>query len=119
MIAEDLDAFLDDFGVPVSSGVVSGVGILDQNSEIALGGEAVFIDYLLTVKTSTFGALTYGDQVSVDGVGYKVESQPLRIDDGRFCRVPLVRLTGDAPPEYIVDGGAAEADGILYDGGGA
>ena len=50
----------------------------------------MFIDYLLTVETTTFGGLTYGDAVTVDGTAYKVEHQPLRFDDGTFCRVPLV-----------------------------
>lgn len=88
---EDLSIFLDlgGFGVPVNAGAVSGVGILDQNSEIILGGEAVMIDYLLTVRTDQFGAISYGDAVTVDGIVYKAEHQPMRFDDGKFCRVPL------------------------------
>jgi hypothetical protein len=91
---EDLSVFLDlnGFGVPVTAGAVSGVGILDQNSEIALGGEAVFIDYLLIVQASIFGNLTYGDTITVDGASYKVEHQPMRFDDGAFCKVPLMKV---------------------------
>jgi len=98
MFTEDLSVFLnlDGFGVPVVAGAVSGVGILDQNSEIILGGELTVIDYLLTVPTATFGALTYGDLVTVDGVSYKVETQPQRFDDGAFCRVPLVMVNAAA-----------------------
>ncbi|NDC35670.1 MAG: hypothetical protein EBZ51_09915, partial [Synechococcaceae bacterium WB9_2_112] len=70
--------------------------ILDQNSEIILGGELTVIDYLLTVRTDQFGGLTYGDTVTVDGVSYKVETQPQRFDDGAFCRVPLVINTAAA-----------------------
>jgi hypothetical protein len=90
---EDLSVFLDlnGFGVPVVAGAVSGVGILDQNSEMILGGELTIIDYLLTVPTSTFGSLGYGDAITVDGVSYKCETQPQRFDDGSFCRVPLVK----------------------------
>jgi hypothetical protein len=90
---EDLSVFLDlnGFGVPVTAGAVSGVGILDQNSELILGGELTIIDYLLTVPTSTFGSLGYGDAITVDGVSYKCETQPQRFDDGTFCRVPLVK----------------------------
>jgi hypothetical protein len=118
---EDLSVFLnlDGFGVPVVAGAVSGVGILDQNSEIILGGELTIIDYLLTVPTATFGALTYGDLVTVDGVSYKVETQPQRFDDGAFCRVPLVKADPDPAIDYILDGGAAVAAGTIYDGGGA
>jgi len=121
MFTEDLSVFLnlDGFGVPVVAGAVSGVGILDQNSEIILGGELTIIDYLLTVPTATFGGLTYGDLVTVDGVSYKVETQPQRFDDGAFCRVPLVKADPDPAIDYILDGGAAVAAGTIYDGGGA
>jgi len=98
MFTEDLSVFLDlnGFGVPVVAGAVSGAGILDQNSEIILGGELTVIDYLLTVPTATFGALAYGDLVTVNGVSYKVETQPQRFDDGAFCRVPLVMVNAAA-----------------------
>ena len=76
--------------VSVVAGAASGRGFLAQNSELAMGGEIVFIDYLLTVETATFGSLIYGDSITVDGTQYKVESQPLRVDDGTFCKVPLV-----------------------------
>jgi len=89
--AELLDPFLADFGVAVTAGAVSGLGILDQNSELILGGEITIIDYLLTVPTATFGSLSYGDVIVVDGQSYKCETQPQRFDDGTFCRVPLVK----------------------------
>lgn len=91
---EDLNAFLDldGFGVPVTAGAVSGVGILDQNSEIILAGEITIIDYLLTLPTASFGSLSYGDLVTVDGTSYKCETQPQRFDDGKFCRVSLVKM---------------------------
>jgi hypothetical protein len=95
---EDLSAFLDlnDFGVPVVAGAVSGVGILDMNSELILGGEINVIDYLLTVPTATFGGLGYGSVITVDGTGYKCETQPMRFDDGTFCRVALVPFAAAA-----------------------
>ena len=119
--AEDLTVFLDldGFGVPVVAGAVSGVGILDVNSELVLGGEAVMIDFLLTARTDQFGSLGYGDTITVDGQNYKVEHQPMRFDDGAFCRVPLVKVTPDPAIDYILDGGAAVASGTVYDGGGA
>lgn len=104
MITEDPSIFLADFGVPVVAGAVSGTGILDLNSEIILGGEAVMIDYLLTVPTATFGGLSYGDGITVNGTNYKVESQPLRFDDGTFCRVPLVPGAGDSPADPSLQG---------------
>ena len=92
---EDLSVFLglDGFGVPVSAGAVSGVGILDINSELILGSEINVIDYLLTVPTATFGNLGYGQAITVDGVGYEVETKPMRFDDGVFCRIPLMKVT--------------------------
>ena len=97
---EDLTAFLDlnGFGVPVTAGAVSGVGILDLNSELILGGEINVIDYMLTVPTALFGTLGYGDAITVDGTSYKVETAPMRFDDGTFCRVPLVPGVGTPPP---------------------
>jgi hypothetical protein len=101
---ELLDPFLADFGVAVTAGAVSGLGILDQNSEIILGGEITIIDYLLTVPTATFGSLGYGDAITVDGTSYKCETQPQRFDDGTFCRVPLVKVSADQVPVLILDG---------------
>jgi hypothetical protein len=75
--------------VSVVAGAASGRGFLAQNSELILGGEITIIDYLLTVPTATFGSLSYGDAITVDGASYKVETQPQRFDDGSFCRVPL------------------------------
>lgn len=103
---EDLTVFLDlnGFGVPVTAGAVSGVGILDLNSELILGGEINVIDYMLTVPSATFGTLGYGDAITVDGVSYKVETSPMRFDDGTFCRVPLVKVTAEQVPVLILDG---------------
>jgi hypothetical protein len=88
---EDPSAFLGMDAKPVTAGAISGKGYLDQNSEIILGGEITVIDLLLTVPTATFGSLSYGDLVTVDGTSYKCETQPQRFDDGTFCRVPLVK----------------------------
>jgi len=76
--------------VSVVAGAVSGRGFLMQNSELILGGEINVIDYLLTVPTATFGGLGYGSVITVDGTSYKCETQPMRFDDGTFCRVALV-----------------------------
>ena len=103
---EDLDVFfdLDGFGVPVVAGAVSGVGILDQDSEMIFGGEVTVIDYLLTVPTATFGSLGYGQAITVDGESFKVEMQPQRFDGGVLCRIPLIKLTADQVPVLILDG---------------
>jgi len=90
--------------VSVVAGAVTGQGFLSQNSELILGGELTIIDYLLTVPTTTFGSLGYGDAITVDGVNYKCETQPQRFDDGAFCRVPLVKSDPDQAPVLILDG---------------
>ena len=105
--------------VSVVAGAVSGHGFLSQNSELILGGEITIIDYLLTVPTALFGGLTYGDTLTADGNTYKVEHQPMRFDDGTFCRVPLVKITAEQANGIILDGGGALSSGVLYDGGGA
>ena len=104
--AEDLDAFVDadEFAVSVTINGSTGTGILDQNSDVTLGGEVVFIDYILTARTSFAGSLSYGDIIGVDGNSYKVEMQPLRIDDGAFCRVPLVLSSVAAFKLLLEDG---------------
>ena len=103
---EDLDAFVDadEFAVSVIINGSTGTGILDQNSDVTLGGEVVFIDYILTARTSFAGSLTYGDVITVGGSPYKVEMQPLRIDDGAFCRVPLVLSSVAAFKLLLEDG---------------
>jgi hypothetical protein len=90
--------------VSVVAGAVPGQGFLKLNSEVVLGGQAVDVDYLLEVLTAEFGNLSYGDLITVDGVAYKVEHQPMRFDDGTFCRVPLVKLDADQVPVLVLDG---------------
>jgi len=97
---EDLDIFLDldGFGVPVTAGAVSGVGILDVNSELIFGGEINTIDYLLTVSTALFGNLGYGSTLVVDGQTYKAETAPMSFDDGLLCRSPLSKVAAAVAP---------------------
>lgn len=75
--------------VSISAGAVTGLGFLSKNSELVLGGQAVIIDYLLKCLTSEFGGLSYGDTIQVAGTSYKVEQQPMQIEDGLFCIIPL------------------------------
>jgi hypothetical protein len=89
MIEADANLFLQDFGLSVTAGAVSGIGVLDQNSEIVLGGQVISVEYSLTCISSLFGNLKYGDAVVVNGVNYTVQHQPMRLDDGLFCMVSL------------------------------
>jgi hypothetical protein len=96
---EDIDLFLADFGVQVTAGTTSGLGILDMPSEIVADGVVLTTDYKLTCKTTLFGGLVYGDTVTVDGVNYTVR-EVMRLDDGAFCDLMLMRI----PPDGTVVG---------------
>jgi hypothetical protein len=101
MLAEDLSVFLADFGVSFTAGAVSGVGILDKESELELGGEYLAIDEILTAETSLVGDLAYGDDLVIGTQNYKVAHQPRRFDDGTFSRVPLIAVAA-AAVSYLV-----------------
>jgi hypothetical protein len=92
---EELDLFLSDFGVPVSAGAVTGVGVLDMPSQVVADGMVLTTDYKLTVKTSVFGGLLYGDAITVDGIAYQVR-EAMKVDDGRFTELMLTKLAPDA-----------------------
>lgn len=104
------DLLLSDFGLSITAGAVSGLCILDENSEIILGGQVVMVDYTATCRTDMFGGLQYGSGVSVDGKGYTVRHEGLRLGDGAFCVIPLERLeiqNGTVPPA-VIGGPAAD-----------
>jgi len=91
-ITDDASFYLADFGVPVTAGASSGLGILDQNSEMLLGDQVVSVDYALTCEASLFGRLDYGGLITVAGNVYEVRHQPMLTGDGMFCIVPLAML---------------------------
>lgn len=88
---EDLTAFLRDFGVPVTAGAVSGLGILDAPGEYVADGRVITNEYVLKVEASKFGGLTYDDAISVSGASYSVREAPLLVDDGVFCLLLLTK----------------------------
>ena len=88
MISDDLTLFLADFGLPVTAGSITGLGILDMPSELIVDGQVLSTDYTLTCETSKFGALIYGAAVAVDGITYNVRSSSL-ISDGKFTVLSL------------------------------
>ena len=75
--------------VSIKTDAASGRGFLKLNSEMLLGDQIVSIDYALTCEVAVFGALAYGDSITVDGQHYEVRHEPMRQDDGTFCVVPL------------------------------
>jgi hypothetical protein len=91
MITEDLTVFLADFGVSVTAGAVSGLGILDMPGEVVMDDNVISTAYRLTCLSSEFGELGYGDQVVADGLTYLVQELQL-ITDGRFCTLMMERV---------------------------
>lgn len=88
LITENLDTFLADFGVPVVSGALSGVGLFNCPDQVIGGAFAsVSTEYTVEVKTSVFGALTHNSAITVDGVAYTVKRVPEKLGDGAFCRI--------------------------------
>lgn len=88
---ENLDTFLNDFGVPVVFGDVSSVGILDMPDQIIGDGISVSTEYVLTVYAEEFSAAKYGDEIEVDGDDYLVR-QNRKIDDGKFAKLTLEKV---------------------------
>lgn len=91
MFTEDLDVFLADFGLPVVMGSVSGIGVLDMPAQMIADGMVITTDYKLTVRADLFGAMKYGDTVSVNNLLYQVR-EPMLVDDGAFLEVSLTKL---------------------------
>lgn len=87
----DDNLLLADFGVSIATDAISGIGILDANSELILQGQVVSVDYSVTCRTELFGGLQYGQLLSVAGETFKVLHEPMRFADGSFCVVPLER----------------------------
>jgi hypothetical protein len=85
---ENLDVFLADFGVSVTAGAVSGVGILDMPGELVADGMIITIDYNLRCEASKFGTLAYGASITVGGTAYTIRENRL-IEDGVFCEITL------------------------------
>ena len=107
MITEDLNLFLEDFGVSCTSGAVTAMGILDMPSQVVADGMVLTTDYKLTVRTADFGGLLYGDGITVDSVNYQVR-EALKIDDGKFTELMLTKLA----PDVVAPGGQPREFGL-------
>lgn len=72
-------------GVSVTAGAASGMGILNRNAELVSEGNAISVEYHLTVETATFAALKYGDAILVGSEAFIVRQAPMVIGDGTDC----------------------------------
>jgi hypothetical protein len=90
MIQEVADDFLlADFGSSVTAGAVVGLGIMDRQSQVMMNDQVISVEYALTVRTDLFGSLGYGAEVVHQGVTYRLQHEPLKLTDGRFCVMVL------------------------------
>lgn len=101
---EDPAAFLEDFGVNVTAGAISGLGILDSPGEYVADDRVITDEYVLKVERSRFGSLGYNDVISVDGETFVVREAPLAVDDGVFCLLLLSKATGNEDYTYVLNG---------------
>lgn len=127
-LTEDLNLFLQDFGVSCTAGSVTAMGILDMPSQIISGDMVLSTDYALTARAADFGGLLYGDGITVDGVNYQVR-EVRKLDDGAMVEIALQRLApnstapGQDPRTFglsdLTDvdvAGAAPGDQLTYTG---
>lgn len=115
---ENLDEFLADFGVSVTAGAVSSLGILDMPMEVIAGDQVLSTDYTLTAKAAEFGDLQYGSEVNVNGVPYTVRETRL-IDDGSFCQIGLMRSVATSLTTASTGIDAGDSDDVIDDLGNA
>lgn len=127
-LTEDLGVFLADFGVSVTAGAISGLGLLDMPGQLVADGMVITTDYTLRCEASKFGGLIYGAAVAVDGINYQVRENRL-IDDGKFCEITLLKVAPDSsavgqdPRQFgladLADvdvSGVAQGDVLINDG---
>ena len=127
-LTEDLNLFLDDFGVSCTAGAVSALGILDMPTQVVSGDMVLTTDYTLTARASDFGGLLYGAAITVDGVNYQVR-ETRKLDDGAFVEIALMRLApessapGQDPRTFGLQDltdvnitSAQQGDALIYDG---
>lgn len=87
---QDLNTFLQDFGVKVEHNCKIGIGILDTPDQVFIDGIVSSTMYQLTYKTGDFD-LRFDDPITVNSVKYKVKDT-LMIDDGAFSKVMLAKI---------------------------
>jgi hypothetical protein len=92
---EDLNLFLNDFGVSCTAGAISALGVLDMPTQVVAGDMVLSTDYTLTCRNADFGGLLFGDSITVGGINYQVR-EVRRIDDGAFVEISMMRLAPDS-----------------------
>ena len=87
-LTEDLNIFVDDFGLSCTAGATTANGILDMPSQVISDGMVLTTDYTLTARASAFCTLIRGDAITVAGIAYTVRETML-VGDGAFVQIAL------------------------------
>lgn len=91
-MAEDLDAFLADFGLPCQADGTAFLGLLDQPDEVMqLGRAGAHSRQVELTYRSDAVALARDAVVVVKSLPHQVREAPRQIGDGAFSRVLLTR----------------------------
>lgn len=88
--SQDLNLFLQDFGVPVEHNCKKGLGILDTPDQIFIDGQISSTMYQLVYKTSDFD-MKFDDPIKVNLINYRVK-ETLKMDDGSFSKAMLAKV---------------------------
>ena len=89
---QDIPFLLQDTGVPVVIGGVSGVGLLDENDQVLVsdrnGGEVLVPMTTLTVQSSAFPNMRIDTAVTVNGTNYTTRER-LKTGDAALTKILL------------------------------
>ncbi len=95
MFDEDLDAFLEDHGLPCTCGTTNFLGIKDEPDEDVSGGgmhaQTTMTTLMIYSSVVVEARIKLGAAILVDGVAYTARN-PIRLDDGKFSSVPLTKV---------------------------
>ena len=81
--------------VSIIAGAVTGQGFLTMPGQVILDGSVINTDYSLSVLSTQFGGLLYGDGITVDGINYQVR-EARKLDDGAWSELLLSKLAPDS-----------------------
>jgi hypothetical protein len=89
---QDIPFLLQDTGVPVVVGGVSGVGLLDENDQVLVsdrnGGEVLVPMTTLTVQSSAFPSMRIDTAVTVNGTNYTIRER-IKTGDAALTKILL------------------------------
>lgn len=90
----DVDFMLEDTGVSVAAGPISGKGILEQPQRLIQDGYVITTEWTLLARAELFGGLLYGDPLTASGINFVVREARI-LNDGVLCEVSLEKLAPD------------------------